>query len=66
MAAAHVERAAGMPFAAYLTEAVFHPLGMASAALHGSPAHGVHATAPDVARFFAETAAPRLLNVEGG
>ena len=62
LAAAHVEQAAGIPFATYLAEAVLQPLGMASAVLHGSPAHAVHATAPDVARFLAETAAPRLLS----
>lgn len=63
LVAAHVERAAGLPFATYLTEAVFDPLGMTTAELRGSPAHAVHATAPDVARFFAETAAPRLISV---
>lgn len=60
LAAAHVERAAGMPFATYLHEAVVQPLGL-DAELRGSPAHAVHATVADVARFLAETAQPTLI-----
>lgn len=65
LAADHVERAAGFPFETYLAEAVFQPLGMSSAALRGSPAHAIHATADDVARFLAETAHPRLVSASG-
>lgn len=61
LAAAHVEQACAIPFATYLAEAVFQPLGM-TAALRGSPAHAIHATVGDVATFFAETAAPRLIS----
>lgn len=62
LAADHVERAAEMPFATYLHEAVFAPLGMTGAELRGSPAHAVHAPVRDVATFFAETARPRLIS----
>ncbi|MFV0306790.1 MAG: serine hydrolase domain-containing protein [Desertimonas sp.] len=62
LAAAHVEAAAGMPFATYLAEAVFEPLSMATTELRGSPAHGVYATVGDVATFLAETMHPRLLS----
>lgn len=56
-------RAAGMPFEAYLREAVFEPLGMADTHLAGSPAHGVWSTAADVARFLAETRRPQLVSL---
>ncbi len=59
--AALVEVATGMPFAAYLGEAVFQPLGMAGAELRGSAARDVHATLDDVVRFAAELRTPRLL-----
>jgi CubicO group peptidase (beta-lactamase class C family) len=55
-------RAAAMPFAAYLREAVFAPLGMRATRLDGSPAHGVWSTAADVARFLDETRRPRLVS----
>lgn len=53
---------AGMPFDQYLAEAVWHPLGMASAFLRGSPAHAVHASCDDTARFVGEMLEPRLLS----
>ncbi|MDJ0770583.1 MAG: serine hydrolase domain-containing protein [Ilumatobacter sp.] len=53
--------AAGMPFEQYLREAVFEPLGMASADLRGSPAHAVWCSLDDVVRFVAEMLRPRLL-----
>jgi CubicO group peptidase (beta-lactamase class C family) len=56
-----VEAVTGIPFAAYLDEAVFHPLGMGGAALRGSATRDVHATLDDVMRFAAELREPRLL-----
>ncbi|MFI9275119.1 serine hydrolase domain-containing protein [Kitasatospora sp. NPDC052896] len=59
-------KASGIPFAQYLTEAVFQPLGMASTRLdttHRTPAGaGGVSTAADLARFAAELQAPRLLD----
>lgn len=60
-AADAVAERAGLPFADYLREAVFEPLGMRSTTLRGSPAHAVHSTASDVVRFLAETIEPRLV-----
>jgi CubicO group peptidase (beta-lactamase class C family) len=66
MAAAAVARAADMPFAEYLADAVFRPLAMGGASLDGSPAHGVWATVDDVVRFLAEVQRPTLLDVATG
>ncbi|WNI15368.1 serine hydrolase domain-containing protein [Actinacidiphila sp. ITFR-21] len=55
-------RAAGMPFAEYLRQAVLEPLGMSGTSLPGSPAAGGVSTAEDLARFAAELQAPRLLH----
>ena len=60
-AAAHLERASGIPFADYLGEAVLTPLGLSATDPHGSPAFGLHSTVDDLARFAAELLAPRLL-----
>jgi CubicO group peptidase (beta-lactamase class C family) len=60
-AAGHLERAAGMPFAQYLSEAVLQPLGMTGTDPEGSPAQGFHSTVDDLARFAAEVLAPKLL-----
>ena len=60
-AAAHLERATGMPFAEYLTEAVLAPLGMDGSDLPGSPAHTLHSTVSDLVRFAAELQNPTLL-----
>ena len=46
-----VADAAGMPFAEYLADAVFDPLGMTGARLEGSAAHAAWASVDDVARF---------------
>ncbi|MET0143346.1 MAG: serine hydrolase domain-containing protein [Ilumatobacteraceae bacterium] len=62
LAAGHIERAADMPIATYLAEAVFDPLGMEGAALEGSPAHAVWATVADVVAFLAEVQAPTLID----
>jgi CubicO group peptidase (beta-lactamase class C family) len=60
-AADELAAAAGMAFGQYLVEAVFEPLSLSSATLHGSPAHGVRANLADTARFVAEMLRPRLL-----
>jgi CubicO group peptidase (beta-lactamase class C family) len=60
-AAAHLQRATGVPFARYLTEAVLEPLGMTDTDLPGSPAHSLRSTLADLARFVAEIQAPRVL-----
>lgn len=62
MLATHVEAAAEIGFADYLTAAVFQPLGMSSTTLDGSPASGATSTCADVGRFLAEMAAPTLLH----
>lgn len=64
LAADHVAAAAGMPFAQYLAEAVFQPLGMTSSELRGSPAHAVWSTVHDVVRFTIELIAPSLVSVD--
>jgi CubicO group peptidase (beta-lactamase class C family) len=55
-------KAAGMPFAEYLRQAVLEPLGMTGTSLPGSPAAGGVSTVEDLARFVAELQAPRLLH----
>ena len=60
-AADELAGAARMPFADYLREAVWEPLGMTSMSLQGSPAHGAHGSSTDVARFVGEMLRPRLL-----
>lgn len=62
MAAAHVSQRAGMPFAEYLRDAVFVPLGMTRSELRGSPAHAVHSTVGDLALFARELLRPRLIS----
>ena len=54
---------AEMPFAAYLQEAVFDPLGM-GAELRGSAAAGVHGNLEDVLALGRELLAPTLVGVE--
>lgn len=60
-AAALLERAAGMPFATYLDEAVLSPLGLAGTDPAGSPAFGYRSTVEDLATFASELLAPTLL-----
>jgi CubicO group peptidase (beta-lactamase class C family) len=62
MAADAVGRAAEMPFADYLTDAVLDPLGMTSTTLDGSPAHGIWSTLDDVIRFLTEVQRPALVH----
>jgi CubicO group peptidase (beta-lactamase class C family) len=63
-AADELAAAADLPFATYLTEAVFEPLGMAATELRGSPAHAIWSTLDDMIRFVAEMRAPALLAPE--
>ncbi len=60
-AADHLRAATGIPFATYLHEAVFAPLGMRRACLDGSAAHAVYAGVEDLVAFVRELFAPRLL-----
>ncbi|WP_328913369.1 MULTISPECIES: serine hydrolase domain-containing protein [unclassified Streptomyces] len=57
-------KAAGMPFAEYLRQAVLEPLGMTATSLEGSgsPAADGVSTVEDLVRFAAELQAPRLLH----
>ena len=64
LAAAALSTAAQMPFAEYLREAVFQPLGMSATVLHGSAAHGVRSTVSDLLRFVGELRHPQLLSTE--
>jgi CubicO group peptidase (beta-lactamase class C family) len=57
-----VAKATGLPFAAYLAEAVLQPLGMAGTTLPGGPAAGGVSTVRDLTAFAAEVQAPRLLH----
>lgn len=52
----------GIPFAEYLDEAVFAPLGMASSVLAGPAGHGARSSANDLTAFAAELLNPRLLS----
>jgi CubicO group peptidase (beta-lactamase class C family) len=61
LAAAWIESHSDMPFAEYLSLAVFEPLGMTSSKLIGSPAYGMWASVDDVVRFLAEVREPLLL-----
>jgi CubicO group peptidase (beta-lactamase class C family) len=59
-----LEAASGIGMAAYLSAAVFEPLGMSSSALQGSPAYAVRSTLHDMTRFAAELLAPTLVAPE--
>ncbi|MFB6820906.1 serine hydrolase domain-containing protein [Streptomyces virginiae] len=59
----HISKATGIPFAEYLHQAVFEPLGMERTTLEGSPAKDGVSTVSDLLRFAAELQAPRLLDV---
>lgn len=56
-----LEERAEIPFATYIHEAVFAPLGMTSTRLVGSAGAGAESTAADLARFAAELQRPALL-----
>ncbi len=55
---------AGMPFAAYLGEAVLDPLDMAATRLEGSPAAGLVGPLDDLLRLAVELVSPTLVAVE--
>lgn len=59
-----VQDATGIPFAKYLAEAVFEPLGMADSELVGKAGAGAVATCADLIRFAAELQAPTLVDVQ--
>src|SRR4051794_3218824 len=61
--AAHVERAAEMPFAEYLRQAVFAPLGM-GAELRGSAGADVYGTLDDLVALARELQSPTLVAPE--
>ncbi len=61
--AAHVSERAEMPFARYLAEAVFLPLGM-GAELRGSAGADVHGTLTDAAALAQELLVPTLVAAE--
>ena len=61
--AAHVEAAAEMPFADYLSEAVFRPLGM-RAVLRRSPAAGIDGSLDDALKLAGELLRPTLVAPE--
>lgn len=58
----HIAKATDIPFAEYLRQAVFEPLGMTATTLEGSPAKDGVSTVDDLVRFAAEVQAPRLLD----
>jgi CubicO group peptidase (beta-lactamase class C family) len=60
----HLAKAAGIPFAEYLRQAVLEPLGMTGTSLAGagSPAADGVSTVDDLVRFAAELQAPQLLH----
>jgi CubicO group peptidase (beta-lactamase class C family) len=60
--AEHLSSQSGMPFAEYLRDAVFAPLGMTASELRGSAAHAVHSTAIDLVRFARELLRPTLIS----
>lgn len=62
--AAFVGDACEIPFAEYLHEAVFAPLGMNSSALVGSAGAGAESSAGDLALFAAELLSPKLVSHE--
>ncbi|WP_097229509.1 serine hydrolase domain-containing protein [Streptomyces zhaozhouensis] len=60
----HLAKAAGMPFAEYLRQALCEPLGMTATEIPGSPAKDGLSSADDLLRFAAELQSPRLLAPE--
>lgn len=60
--AEHLAARASIPFAEYLTEAVFAPLEMTQSRLPGSPAASVRSSVDDLIRFAAELLRPTLVS----
>lgn len=61
VASEHVASRTGIPFDAYLSEAVFTPLRLDDTTLRGSPAHAVHSSARDMLAFAREILRPTLI-----
>jgi CubicO group peptidase (beta-lactamase class C family) len=59
-----LHEASGIPFAEYLSEAVFEPLGMESSRLVGHAGAGAVSTCDDLAKFVAELQKPTLVSAE--
>jgi len=59
-----VQKATGMPFPQYLSEAVFEPLGMGTAELTGSAGSAARASCADLVTFAKELQKPTLLAAE--
>lgn len=59
-----VEAETGIPFAEYVSEGVFAPLGMTTAALVGPAGHGAQASVDDLSRFAAELLRPTLISLQ--
>ncbi|MFT5224033.1 MAG: CubicO group peptidase (beta-lactamase class C family), partial [Glaciecola sp.] len=57
-----VTQATGVPFARWLDEVVFTPLGMNATRLDGSPAKDAHASVRDLLAFARELLTPTLLS----
>ena len=64
VAAAHLAGRAGIPFEAYLHEAVLGPLQMAGTTLAGSPAHGARGPLADLLALAGELRSPTLVAPE--
>lgn len=62
--AQHLEAAAGIDFADYLSEAVIEPLGLDGFVVGGSPAHGFKASVHHLIRFGQELLSPTLIAPE--
>jgi CubicO group peptidase (beta-lactamase class C family) len=58
----HIAKQSGIPFADYVRQAVFEPLGMVNSSLEGSPAKDGVSSVEDLVRFAAEVQAPQLLH----
>ncbi|CAN5858353.1 serine hydrolase domain-containing protein [soil metagenome] len=58
----HLEQRSGMAFSDYLSMGVLEPLGMSHTHLHGSPAHDVHSSVPDLLVFARELLRPTLVS----
>lgn len=59
-----IEQHTEIPFAEYVAEAVFAPLGMTSSTLDGSAGHGASSTVSDLSRFVGELLEPTLISAE--
>nr|NLD41270.1 beta-lactamase family protein [Actinomycetales bacterium] len=64
VAAAHIEKAVGMPFAEWMREVVCRPLGMDTAELYGEPSHEMRGSAIDLAEFARAVLNGHLLSPE--